>query len=334
MRSIRSLCFGIGAVILLSTHTVYAAPPERDRRSLASAQEDFASAQKLFDQKMYAEALVLFERAYHATKSPNAHLMMARCLLATGKTADAYEALSATAREATQRAETESKYAQTRDSAAAQLILLERRIGKIIVAFAELLPGVSVKLNGVPLSTERFGVPVAVEPGKMVLTAEGPEGQTLRREFDVGAGETRTVALSFEKASDPKETSQDAPKIAADEEAASQGGDLRVVGFATAGLGALGMVVFGVAGAMAESKFATIKEECGYERCTDPKYGPMIDSGKRMDTVANIGLIVGITGILGGGALILLGGPSGGPRSRASLAISPKSVGIHYAGSF
>jgi len=49
--------------------------PGDKSQAAPSAQEIYASAQKLFDQGNYAEALVAFPRAYNASGSPNARIM-------------------------------------------------------------------------------------------------------------------------------------------------------------------------------------------------------------------------------------------------------------------
>lgn len=327
------------AVVTLSASVASpaAAVPTQEPRARARAQADFNAAQRLFDAGKYAEALALFRKAHEATGSPNAHLMMARCLLALGRTADAYEAMAATAREATVQAEAEPKYVQARDAAAAQLALLEQKVGRLIVVLADPSVRASVTLNGEPLPPDRHGVPVAVEPGRMVIVATEPGGSSVRREVDVHAGETKTVALSFapdvdrsaELAPEPRQSAPLAPVSAA------RGGGVRTAGIAVAGFGVAGMVMFGVTGAISQSKFATLEKECPQKPCTDvAKYGPLIDSGRLFDTLANVGLAVGIMGLVGGGAMIALGGPSKAPRPVASLDVSPGRAGLRVSGSF
>lgn len=341
MRCISSVALVCAALALAaSVASPAAAAPAQEPRARARAQADFDAAQRLFDRGKYAEALALFQRAHEATGSPNAHLMMARCLLALGRTADAYEAMAATAREATVQAEAEPKYVQARDAAAAQLALLEQKVGKIIVALADPSVKASVTLNGEPLSPERHGVPVAVEPGRMVILATAPGGSSVRREVDVRAGETKTVALSFapdvdrsvELAPEPRESP---PLATAGAAGAARGGGVRTAGIAVAGFGVAGMVMFGVAGAISQSKFATLEKECPQKPCTDvEKYGPLIDSGRLFDMLANVGLAVGITGLVGGGAMIAFGGPSKAPRPVASFDVSPGRAGLRVSGSF
>jgi hypothetical protein len=109
---------------------------------------------------------------------------------------------------------------------------------------------------------------------------------------------------------------------------------VRKAGFAVAGLGVAGMAVFGVTGFIAQNKFKTLEEECGSTRCTDIKYADVIDSGKTMALLANIGLGVGIAGIVGGGAMIIFGGSRQAPPANVSFELSPQGAMFRYKGAF
>jgi hypothetical protein len=311
-------------------------PAQSAPRPELVAQEEFAAGQRLFDQKRFAEALARFRKAYELSASPNAHLMVARSLLGAGRTPEAYEEMAATMHEATARSEAEPKYIPARDAAAAELALLERRVGKVIVVLVEPGEGVSVELNGAPLSPQRVGVPVAVEPGSVAVAAERAGKPIVRREVKVRGGETKTVAISFvETAPVP-----DLEPVARVEAVAQKpvvapprgSGLLRALGYGATGVGVAGTVVFGVAGSMAESKYATLERECGGRRCRDPGQVPVIEMGKALDRVANVGLAVGIAGLVGGTAMILVGAPANPRRASASIDVSP--LGVRVVGSF
>jgi hypothetical protein len=301
----------------------------------ADAKAEFDDGQKLFDAGRQADALPHFRKAFAASKSPNARLMVARCLVALGKTAEAYEEMATTTREAAAKADSDPKYARTRDSAAAEMAVLERRIGKLVVALAEPGAGATVTLDGAPLTAERLGVPVAVQPGTMIVEATHAGDKPVRREVTVGAGETKTVAIAFSISAAPAV----APPIAAampiapPVEGKAHGGGVRVVGYFVVGLGAAGMGAFAGAGLAAKSKFTTVQTECGGARCTDPKYGPIIDSGKTLTTVANLGLGVGVAGLVGGALMIALGGPTKAPVP-ATVEVGPTGLLLRYGGTF
>lgn len=317
----------IGAV---AAAIVFMAEPALAQPAQADAKVEFTAGQKLFDAGRQAEALPHFRSAFAASNSPNARLMIARCLVALGKTAEAYEEMATTTREATARAETDAKYARTRDAAAAEMALLERRIGKIVVALAEPGAGATVTLDGAPLGADRLGVPVAVQPGTMTIEATHAGDKPVRREVTIGAGETKTVAIAFTGgAAAPGAATSDA----APGGAKPQGGGVRIAGFVIAGLGVAGMGAFAGAGLAAKSKFSTVETECGNARCTDSKYGDVIDSGKTLQTIANVGLGVGIAGLVGGALMIAVGGPSKAPLP-AQIEVGPNGAGLRFAGTF
>jgi len=312
-----------------------------------STSEQFAAAEKLFDQGRYEEALALFREVHAASKSPNARLWVARVLRELGRLTEAYEEMSITVREAGERAESEPKYAPTRDAAASELAVLERRVGRVIIAIANPPSGVSVTLDGAELDASRVGEPVAVTPGKRMITVTAPGRDAVERSVVVSAGETRTVALAIdaeETASGPTPAPAPPPPPKEEEKKKSSGGGVRTAGYVVTGLGVAGMALFGVAGIMANSKFKTLESECGGTRCTDPKYADTIDSGKTMDMLANMGLIAGAAGLVLGGTMIVLGGPSddqetsrGRPRApsaTAAITFSPGGAGVRCALTF
>ena len=318
--------------------------------SAPSAKQLYVSAQKLFDKGKYAEALVAFRLAHNASDSPNARLMIGHCLVALGKPAEAYEEMAATMREAAKLAESEPRYAPTRDTAATQLALLEPKVGKIVVDVQD-RAGAAVTINGAPVDPEKLGLPMAVNPGPAVIAATHADGRTVQREQVVKAGATERVTLTFPeapKAGGGATAPQGAEPVIVKAPAESGGGEergggVRTAGFVIAGLGVAGMAVFGVTGMMARSRFATLEQECGAERCTDSKYADVIDGGRMLTTVANIGLIAGAAGLAGGGLMILLGGPSEnspkkagaqGPASGAALRVSPGGAALIYSATF
>jgi hypothetical protein len=339
--ALASIVFVASAAAPLSAQPRKAGAKDATAKEAAAAQQAFDEAQRLFDERKYEQALELFRQVYAATKSPNAHIMIGSSLIALGRPVEAYDEMAATMREAAKRAETEPKYAATRDSAAQQLAVLEPKVGKVVVALDDPAAAASVTLNGAPLAPERIGVPVAVNPGSVVIlatpTGGGPQ---MRRDVTVNPGEMKTISIVF-----TREEPRDKEPIIVDTSAPREtGGGVRTAGFVVAGLGVAGMAVFGVAGMMVQGKLSTLDEECGGARCADPKYVDVIESGKTLALVTNIGLGVGIAGLVSGGLMIALGGPkkaapagapgSTAPAAAASIGVFPGGASIQVAGAF
>jgi hypothetical protein len=324
------------------------AAAQQDKPS-AGALERFDAAQKLFDQGKREEALALFQEVYDETKSPNARLMAARCLVALGRTAEGYDELYATMREAASKAQTEPKYGKTRDAAAAEIGILEPKVGKIVVALVD--PDAKVTLNGQKLPPGRLGVPLATMPGTLQLVATRRDGATVRREETIAAGETKTVTLVFPSSpvttgeppappAPPAATPPVEPPPVEDLPPVKTGGGVRVAGFVVAGLGAVGMGVFGATYAVAQGKYDSLKANCGTMRCTDPKYADVIDTGKRMELVSNVSVAVGGAALGVGLAMIVFGGPKTQPPSKTgawpstSVVVSPYGTQLRIVSAF
>lgn len=301
------------------------------------ATEIFGEAQRLFDKGKYAEALVGFRQAYNASNSPNARFMVGNCLIALGKNSEAYVEMSETMKEAGARADKEPKYAKTRDSAKEQLTLLEGKIGKVIVHIEEREAEVTV--NGGRVAPDKLGTTLAVDPGTVTIAAKHVDGRTVFQEKVVTAGKTETIDLVFpsEKTSGGQGTDSSgatSPNDRTESTTSSKGGGVRVAGGVVLGLGVAGMALFGIAGFMAKGRFATLETECGGVRCTDAKYADVIDSGKTLTTVANVGLGIGAASIVAGTLMMVLGGPSKAAAPGVALNVSPNAVDFQYRMTF
>ncbi len=326
MRRLTSLV--TAACLALSSAPAFAQAADDAKTAI----EQFRTAQKAFDDGEFDKALEAAKAAYAQTKSPNAHLYVARSLRGLGRLEDAYREMKATLDEATELAQSEKKYVPTRDAAAAELALLDKKVGKIVVALANPPPGATVELNGKPLPSEALGVPLPVMPGKIEVRASAPGMKDEQRELRIAAGATETIAIALSEDG----TAEPPPPPPKPEPEKSSGTPWRTVGFVSAGVGVAGLAVFAVAGSMAKSKFNQLEDECGGTRCSDPKYADTVDSGKRSQTIANVGLVVGAVGIVAGGALIVLGGSSKSEKAARgpTVDVGRRGVTLGYSGVF
>ncbi len=310
------------ALVLGHAVTAFAqTPPTPPAAAAIDARAAFDSAQKLFDEGKLEEARALFRQAYEASGSPNARLMAARCLTSLGHLAEAYDEMAATSRDATARAESDPRYVPTRDAAATELALLERKVGKLTVIVVNLVPGTVVTLAGAPLAPERLGFAVPVAPGTVTVVVRPPGGPPLERSAAVVAGESRTLTFAPPRPAGPVVIVAPAPPP-------PRGiGVVRTGGIAVAGAGVIGMVVFVGAGVASNQKFSNLEKSCGYVRCTDPADASTVASGKTLDTVANAALTVGLVGLVAGGVMIAFGGP----QKAATTAMARGVRGVGFA---
>jgi hypothetical protein len=93
------------------------------------------------------------------------------------------------------------------------------------------------------------------------------------------------------------------------------------------GVGAAGLITAVVAGAMAQSTYGDLGSTCHNGACPASKAGE-ISSGKSQETIANVGLVVGLLGIGTGAVLFFVGKPSAPSGTAAVLAIGPGSIAV------
>jgi hypothetical protein len=287
--------------------------------SADDAAKAFLDGVELYEKKDCNAALPLLRQAHQATNSPNARLYIARCLLELGQLSEAYDEMKTTVSEATARADKEPKYAPTRNSAAAELAILDQKVGKLMVAISDPPEGTTVNVNDWVLAPDRWGRPVAIEPGKQTIVVKAPGKQTETRAVVVAAGQLKTLALSLrDEGGDEAPPKDIAPKP--DQPSETAGGEVRTVGFVIGALGLVGVGVGAGLAAKAKSDFDGIDEECGSATCPAEFQG-RVDDGRSMQLGANIALIAGGALAATGAAMVIFGGPH--EVGAESAAITP-----------
>lgn len=317
----------LARVVLLALASTALVEPTVTYAQVPGAEEDarltFKAARALYDEGHFAEALPRFQEVAAALDSPNAQLYVGRCLRELGRLPEAYEALSLALVGATRQAAEEPRYAETRDAVALERTTLEARVGRLVIAVTDPPPGLALSVGGRSLATSRVGDLVAVDPGAVEIVASAPGFQQHVRRVEVGAGAVQTVTLTLEPAP-AGAPSDEAPATP------STGGGVRVAGFIVAGVGVAGIATFAIAGLSANSQFDSLEERCRAEPCTEDAIADDVDTGETLDTVANVGLIVGGVGLAAGALMIALGGPTEEPALSVLPAIVPgaDSVGL------
>jgi len=177
-----------------------------------SSQDSKAAADALFKQGLDRlaasprEALDLFSRSMKLDPSVGAALYMAQCQEQIGKLASAWASYNEAARLALDR-----KQEDRRKKALAEAARLEPRLPRltVVVKPEARAPGLSVLRNGMPLSSEGWGValPVDPEPTLIEVSAPGYRPSTVRLDGLIpGAALSITV--------EPLEKIPDAPRNA------------------------------------------------------------------------------------------------------------------------
>lgn len=272
-------------------------------------------------------ALIELERAVELSQSPNARLLVGRCLKELGRKAEAFEVLRRTARDAAELAQHDPKYEQTRDAAASLLSAIEPDIGSVVVVLPPSLAGAVVRLGERTLDASQLGSPVAVEPGLVVATAELDGRVRAQKSDHVEGGATITVLLmpavaGAQAGGSPGASAKPVPGPTRP----TSGGEVRIAGFVVGSLGLVGLTSFAVAGALVLESRSTLDDECG-GHCPDDSHADLISEGRTLQTVANASLGVGAALLSAGVFMVAFGGPTDvAPATTGHVSLSPNGA--------
>jgi tetratricopeptide (TPR) repeat protein len=311
------------------------AAPEMPRLSpavTAEQKERFTAAIQLYKQDRIEQALEIFEQVFESTRSPNAGLYVGHCLVKLKRYVEAYDACSTTLKEIGK--QDGDEYEATREAALAQLSWLTVRVTKLVITVSSLPPDLVVRVDGSALHASDLGRELILLPGPHRIEASAPSVQLVTRELEAAAGETRTITLWFEKAESvppgpPQPAATPAPAPPRDRHPPI----LVFSGFAAAGVGTAGLALFAIAGLSAKNAHDDLQRECRSGACSDLEHRDRISNGKTHQRLANIGLGVGVTGLLAGATLLYFG-YSGSPERGVSLDLEPHAARVGYRASF
>jgi len=294
---------------------------------LRAAQKTFEAADELYDGEQYEAAIKAFRTSFEIVASPNSQLMIARAMRKLGNLADAYVELESAMDLATAAAKKDPKYEPTAKAVREELAALKGQVGVIHLRLSDPPAGTSVTVADRPVQLSALARPVIVAPGTVVVVARAEGHAELSKRVDVAAGQETTVDLELAPLSS-KEPTPDLPPPAAPAPAPTAPSPLRTAAFVAGGVGAVGLVGFVVFGAMHHAKFSDLEDSCPNNRCTRDRQDD-IDSGKTDETLANVGLVIGVLGAGAGVTLFILSGRKSAnapPASSASLTFGPGSL--------
>jgi hypothetical protein len=290
-----------------------ASPAQREQ-----AQARFTSGRELYDAGKYDESVASFRASNDIVASPNARLYLARALRESGKLVDAYAEFARTEAEATSHAD--HKYDKAAEASATERKALREKLGFVSVQIDHPSEGTTLKVGGTEISHDSWSEPAPVMPGKTQVVVETPPQAPVTQSVDVAAGERKTVSIDAAGGS-PAEVASTPPD-----------GDhtkLRTYAYVAGGVGAVGLLTFAVAGIFANTTYSDLKTSCGAGPCP-ASMSSEVSKGKTEQTLANIGLVVGILGAGVGATLYVLSMPKS--KTQTALVLSPACTGLR--GSF
>lgn len=302
-----------------------ATPVQREQ-----AQTRFKAGQELLKQNKYKEALVELRGSIDIVQSPNSRLLIARCLMKLGRLVEAYAEFGRTIVEGKEMAREDQRYDKVADSASDERDEVEKLIGLVTVTVTHATDATTLRVGDEDTRRGAWGEPTPVMPGTSQIVVQTPGRKAVTQSITLSAGGKQTIAL--DAGTDPigTTTNATAPSDATTTHADS-GFDktkLRPYAYAAGAVGVIGMAVFVIEGLGANSTYSSLQAACNNGPCPASKADD-ISSGKSQQTLANVGLAVGLVGLAAGGVLFVLSLPKkDSAPPQASLVVSPMWIGV------
>lgn len=300
----------IAGTALAAGASVTAATPAQK----SEAGKSFKRGAEALEDGKLENAVTEFRRSLDVVDSPNTRLMLARTLAKLSRPVEAYRELELTVTAAEQAAQTDKKYATAADAARTESAEVRSQIGLVTVKVSGAENGDALSVGGETVERAAWERPIAVVPGKVRVVLKSARGE-VTREVDVAAGGSADVEIAPQAppaASAPVEAKVETPPLAPSPPTT------RTIGYIAGGVGIAGVVTFAVFGAMNNSKFRKLQDDCINNVC-NPDLESERDTGKTYQTIANVGLVAGVVG-LGTSAVLLLISSGGGESSPAKAA--------------
>ncbi|HLK37371.1 MAG TPA: tetratricopeptide repeat protein [Polyangiaceae bacterium] len=303
-----------------------ATPVQREQ-----AQSRFLKGKALLDGHQYEQALTELRASYEIVASPNTRLEVARSLEGLGRLVEAYAEFGRTVTEAKELAGEDRRYSRASAAASLERSELEFKLGFVSLAIQNAAESTRVTVGGEELRRAAWGEPAPVAPGLTEVVVETPGRSPVRQTVTLAAGQRGVLTLDAQSGAaiepsppppEPADTATPAPP-----EAPADHAWMRTSAYVAAGVGAAGLVAFGVFGAMAKSTYDDLQSSCGANPCPSSK-ADEISSGKTKQLVANVGLAVGILGAVSGVTLFVLSPRGRTAQTGTALVVSPGWLGV------
>jgi hypothetical protein len=299
-----------------------ATPVEREQ-----AQSRFKRGKELMGSKRYGDALAEFRASHEIVASPNTRLEIARCLRNEGKIVAAYAELGRAAVEAKELAGEDNRYQRAFDAATADRAEIEPKLGFVSLTIQNPSPETRVTVGEQEIRQAAWGEPAPVIAGTSEIGVETPGHAPIKRTVTLAAGERSALTIDAQSGEPIGQASAPQPAEPPRPEPQPDRTSMRKWAYVAGGVGGAGFVTLAIFGSLARSTYDDLRTVCGGGPCPQSK-ADEISSGKTNQTVANIGLTLGILGVAGGATLFVLSLPKAGPTPNTALLLSPGWIGV------
>ncbi len=206
--------------------------------------------------------------------------------------------------------------------AAEQKAALMPELPQLTLTLAPSAPrGTVVKRDGLVVAEAALGVALPVDPGEHVISLEPPGGPVTEERLTIAKGEKKQMMLEPKLGPSASEGPQpNGPSVPVSPTPDAGMSSRKVAMFTAGGVGAAGLAVGLIAGAVTLGKAGQIKDKCPAGSCETPADLDLASSAQTSGLVSSIGFGVGIVG-LGAAAILYFTDPA---RNKTSTA--PKTA--------
>ncbi|WP_437989819.1 tetratricopeptide repeat protein [Sorangium sp. So ce145] len=292
--------------------------------SMPAAAQDIATAAALFEQGLadmqagrYETGCKALAESERIDPQPGTLFTLASCEAQWGRTATAVARFKDYLARFDRLTPAEQARQRERPSLSKQEIeRLAPRVPKLALSLPPGAPaGTVVTRDGISQGEAMLGLALPVDPGEHRISIQTPGGPLREQRITIAEGETKQLTLALTEApapappAPPLPSPQPAGPEPAGPDAPAGSGGRRTAMVVAGGLGAAGLVLGGITGALVLDKKGTIDEHCGSGiHAADPKACDTTGrdagtSANSLATVSTIGFAVGLAGA--GTALIL-----------------------------
>lgn len=325
--------FTLSVLITVPAAADGVAPGEATAAQKKQAMEHFMAGKAAFEAKNWEKSIAELRSSLEVVNSPNARLELARSLRDSGALGDAWTEYGRVIDDATKLAATEDRYAKTADAATAERSDVESKISFLTITVLHAPDGAQLKVGGRPVPPDQWTKPVISVPGAVDVVLTDATGKELARQtIAATGGQQSSVTLDAQppppptaatpSPDDKPDFSQAAPPPVTPSNGRAY---LRPYAYAAGGVGVVGFGLFAAFGILSNSDYNDLKSSCVNGHCPSSKSGEISD-GKTYQTVANVGLAVGIVGIAAGGTLFVLS--LTGKSDTTGLVVGPSYIGL------
>ena len=325
--------------------------PTRDASDNAReiAQKVYAQGVDHYRAGRLLEALAAFRASYEMVASPNSHLMIARTMRDHGDIVEAYIEYGKLIVEAEAAALRDARYAATAQASRAERAKLRARLTFVTIKVKEPPDDLRITIGERSLDKDNWGTPVPIASGALVARANASGFPEQRQDLvAIPGGE---VAVSFDFAADlrmrgpvaaesvpvprgisPFRSSDPIPDIPRQPPRPLRPEPDRTWAYVSFGVGGAGLATFVTAGAINQSIFNKLHEQCPGGHCSSSQAAEL-DKGRTAQVVANVGFGVALAGATLGCVLLVNAANEQKTEEVAHrsshLALTDLSVGPH-----